>query len=150
MKIADCIRPEHVAIDVEAGSKRELLQILSDRAGELLGINDKEISTQIRNREKLGSTGIGAGIAIPHAPVAGIAAPFGFLARLEKPIDFDAVDEQPVDIVCLMLTPPEKGGACLSLLSRIARQLRSPEILKRIRSATSTEQLYSAITEADD
>lgn len=149
MRIAECIKPECVVFDVDAVSKPKLLQTLSEKAGEFLGIDAAEILLALRNREKLGSTGIGAGIAIPHTPLKGLVSPFGLVARLKHPIEFEAIDEMPVDIVCLVLTPPEAEPGHLSLLSRIARKLRSAHALDRIRSATTSEQLYTAIAEGD-
>lgn len=147
MEIYEVIRPENVTLNLAAASKSRLLQILSEKAGKALNINDREILAALQNREKLGSTGIGAGIAIPHAPIAGVGVPFGLFVRLAKPIEFESIDDVPVDIVCLLLTPPEHHAAHLSVLSSIARQLRSSEILKRIRSASNQRQMYSAIAE---
>lgn len=145
MNISDFIRAENAAIDLEASSKTRLLQTLSERAGKALGIDDKAIFAALHNREKLGSTGVGGGVAIPHAPVAGVAAPFGILARLKKPLDFEAIDETPVDIVCLLLTPPEGRSAHLNVLASIARRLRSPEVLARARGAPDASLFYAAI-----
>lgn len=149
MKLSECITPKNVEVDLNAPSKTRLLQILAERAGRALAISDREIFGALQNREKLGSTGIGAGIAIPHAPIAGLNKPFGLIARLGKPIDFESIDGQPVDIVCLMLSPADGGGSHLTVLSRIARMLRSPDVVKKVRAATSGDQLYAVITEAD-
>ncbi len=149
MRISEVIKPEDVAIGVSTSSKIKLLKLLSEKAGHALGISEQSILAALQSREDLGSTGIGAGIAIPHAPVVGIDGPFGYLACLSKPIEFDAIDDEPVDIVCLILTPPEGQSAYLKLLSSIARQLRSADILKKIRSANDRQQVYSAITECD-
>ena len=100
---------------------------------------------RLLDREKLGSTGIGEGIAIPHTRVAGVVHPFGMLARLSKAIDFEAVDDIPVDIVFLLLMPGESRKDHLNALACVARQLRSHEVLKKIRSATSADELYAAV-----
>ena len=149
MRISEVIKPEDVAIGVSVSSKSKLLKLLSEEAAHALGISEHDILAALQSREDLGSTGIGAGIAIPHAPVAGINGPFGFLVCLSKPVEFDAIDDEPVDIVCLILMPPEGQSAYLKLLSNIARQLRSADAVKRIRSAIDRDHAYSAITESD-
>lgn len=149
MRISEVIKPEDVTIGVSASSKSKLLKLLSEKASQALGISEQDILAALQSREDLGSTGIGAGIAMPHAPVAGINGPFGFVVRLTKPIEFDAIDDEPVDIVCLILMPPEGQSAYLKLLSNVARQLRSADAVKRIRSARSREQVFSAIIECD-
>jgi PTS system nitrogen regulatory IIA component len=149
MKISEVIKPEDVTIDAAASSKATLLQQLSENAARVLGISERDVFAALQRRESLGSTGIGKGIAIPHAPVAGIDAPFGQFVRLTKPIEFEAIDEEPVDIVCLILIPSEGQSTYLKLLSNIARQLRSKDALRKIRSAVDREQVYSAITECE-
>jgi len=150
MKISEVMKPDDVLIGVSASSKGRLLQQLSDKAASALGISEHDILAALTSREALGSTGIGAGIAIPHAPVAGIERPFGFFVRLTKPIEFDAIDDEPVDIVCLILTPPEGQANYLKLLSNVARRLRSADAIKRIRSTSEPAHIYSVITECND
>jgi nitrogen PTS system EIIA component len=145
MKIAEFIRPENVILDLAAKSKSRALQAMSDQASQALGIAEKLILQALLEREKLGSTGIGEGIAIPHTRVEGVAAPFGMLARMNKAIDFDAIDDVPVDVVFLLLMPTENRKNHLNVLASVARQLRSPEVLKNIRSAESARDLYEAI-----
>lgn len=149
MMISQCIRPAHAVLDLDVGSKTDLLKALAEKAGQHLNVAAKDIFAALTSRERLGSTGIGEGVAIPHAPVAGVTEPFGMVARLAKPIDFDAIDEMPVDIVCLVLTPPEKVATCLNLLSRIARQCRAPGVLARARGARRPEDLYAALIRDD-
>lgn len=150
MKISEVITPEHVVIGVSAASKCKLLQQLSEKAAHQLNVNAHDILTALQGREALGSTGIGAGIAIPHAPVAGIERPFGLFVRLAKPIEFEALDDEPVDIVCLVLMPPGGQAAYLKLLSNVARQLRSAGVMKIVRSANDRDRIYSAITACVD
>jgi len=149
MKVSDCIAPGNVELDLNASNKTRLLQALAEKASRSVGVDEREILAALQNREKLGSTGIGAGIALPHAPVAGLERPFGLLVRLGKRVDFDSIDGQPVDLVCLVLTPTESCSAHLTLLSRIARLLRSPEALAKLRSAASAQQAYAVLSEAD-
>lgn len=136
-------------IGVSASSKAELLQMLSRRAAASLGISNSDILGALQNREDLGSTGIGAGIAIPHAPVEGITSPFTLLIRLAKPIAFQAIDDEPVDVVCLILTPPGEQVQFLKLLSSISRQLRCPDSIRTIRTAADARQIYATITQCD-
>ncbi|WP_234818624.1 PTS sugar transporter subunit IIA [Sinorhizobium fredii] len=107
MNISDILTQEHVVIDLGAASKGQLLHRFAKSASRSLGIDEGEIFRALSNREKLGSTGIGEGIAIPHAHLRGIAAPFFLFVRLKKPIDFESIDDIPVDIVCFLLTPTE-------------------------------------------
>jgi PTS system nitrogen regulatory IIA component len=145
MKVAEFIRPENVIIDLPAKSKSRALQAMSAQASQVLGVSESVILHALLAREKLGSTGIGEGIAIPHTRIQGVAVPFGMLARMSKPIDFDAIDDVPVDIVFLLLMPAESTKDHLNALAQVARQLRSQEVLKKIRSATGADELYEAI-----
>ncbi|WP_331373157.1 PTS sugar transporter subunit IIA [Sinorhizobium chiapasense] len=145
MKISEIISPESVRLDLTSSSKTSLLQAISEIAATELGIGASEILLALTNREKLGSTGIGQGIAIPHAPVPGVERPFFLIIRLKKPIDFEAVDDAPVDIVCLLLTPVQ--GSQLNMLAHLARKLRSPEIVGAIRSSSSPEEVYSLLVD---
>ncbi|MER9237322.1 PTS sugar transporter subunit IIA [Mesorhizobium sp. M0622] len=145
MKVVEFIRPESVVIDLAAKSKSRL-QIMSAKAGETLGIAEGSILQALLGREKLGSTGIGEGIAIPHTRLQGVGEPFGMLAKLGKAIDFEAIDGVPVDIIFLLLMPSESKNEHLNALACVARQLRSQEVLKNIRNAMGVEELYEAIT----
>jgi len=146
MQVSDFFQPEHVVMDLAAPSKLKALQTLSAKAIAALGISEHAVFDPLYAREKLGSTGIGEGIAIPHTRVAGIAKPFGMLARLAKPIDFESIDEVPVDLVFVLLIPEQDTRDHLNVLAAVARQLRSPDILRRLRRASSAGELYSAIT----
>ena len=149
MNISDVMKPSDVLIDVSVPSKPKLLKFVAENAAATVGIAAETILHALRSRENLGSTGIGSGIAIPHAPVTGLASPFALLVRLAKPIDFDSIDDQPVDLVCLILTPPGEQNRYLKLLSKIARQLQSADTLKTIRQAPNHELVYDALTEQD-
>ncbi|WOS64886.1 PTS sugar transporter subunit IIA [Sinorhizobium fredii] len=149
MKISDILTPERVVIDLGAASKGQLLHRFAESASRSLGIEESEIFRALSNREKLASTGIGEGIAIPHAPVRGIKAPFIAFVRLKKPIDFESIDDIPVDIVCFLLTPTEGNATHLNVLAAIARKLRSPETLRSIRAASAPEEIYLALLNED-
>jgi PTS system nitrogen regulatory IIA component len=143
MNIAEFLQPENVILGLVTASKLQLLQIVSEKAAVATGVESKKIFGALDNREKLGSTGVGEGIAIPHAPIGEITIPFGMLIRLKKPIDFESIDGIPVDIVFLLLTPLESRSAHLNVLACIARRLRSPDILKEIRSAPHSGRLHA-------
>ena len=145
MKIAEFLRPENVMIDLAAKSKNRILQIMSARASQSLGVAENSILHALLNREKFGSTGVGEGIAIPHTRVPGVNAPFGMLARLSTAIDFDAIDDVPVDLVFLLLMPGEGDKDNLNVLACIARRLREQEIVRNIRNAASVDELYEAM-----
>jgi nitrogen PTS system EIIA component len=135
-------------LDVRASDKTRLLNELCARAGKALNRNPEPIATEILRREELGSTGLGGGIAIPHARIAELSAPFGVIARLRRPIDFDAIDGQPVDIVFLLLLPMTSTGEQLNALAAVARKLRDPGIVRELRAAQDSSTLYVAMTAA--
>jgi PTS system nitrogen regulatory IIA component len=145
MILSQFIKPESVMIDLPAPSKTKLLRSLSDQAALALDLPADDIFQAIHNREKLGSTGVGEGIAIPHAPVPGLETPFGMVVRLKKPIDFESIDDIPVDIVCLLLMPGQSSTTYLNVLASMARKLRSPKVVKSIRQAVLIEQVYTAL-----
>ena len=148
MNISDILKPESVVVDLAAMSKVQLLHLFAKRASKILGIDEGEIFRVVVNREKLGSTGIGEGIAIPHAPLRGLEAPFGMLVRLKLPIDFESIDDAPVDIVYFLLTPPEGSASHLNVLASVARKLRLPAVLRSIRAASDPEEAYLALLSA--
>jgi PTS system nitrogen regulatory IIA component len=147
MKIGEFLQPQGVLIDVAARSKSRLLQLLSASAADALKLPEQTILHALLAREKLGSTGVGAGVAIPHARIAGVAKPFGLFARLSKAIDFDAIDEVPVDLVFLLLMPDSAGKDHLNALACVARVLRSEAALQKIRGAHDATALHQALTQ---
>jgi PTS system nitrogen regulatory IIA component len=148
MKISDFLSPTDVALDVRAGDKLRLLQHLSAQAATELSLNVEEVSSAIMKREELGSTGVGNGVALPHARLKDLKAPFGIFVRLRHAIDFEAIDDQPVDLVFLLLLSGAPHEPQLNALACVARALRKPEMLQRIRSAANREALFRAITAA--
>jgi PTS system nitrogen regulatory IIA component len=145
MKITDFLAD--VMLDVKPANKGELLQLLSARTAAGAGLDAEEVMTPILKREELGSTGVGNGVALPHARLTGLKGPFGVLARLRRAIDFEAIDDQPVDIVFLLLLPESDNGEQRNALACAARALRNPEVLKQIRGAADRDALVRAITE---
>ncbi len=145
MKISDLLSPTAVMIDVRASNKRLLLEELAAKAAAGLGVPVAGIASYLLKREDLGSTGIGRGVAIPHARLPDLQRPFGLLAKLKQPVEFDAIDGQPVDIVFVLLLPAAVENEALAALALVARTLRSPENLARLRAAKNTAELLAAV-----
>ncbi|QUS36606.1 PTS sugar transporter subunit IIA [Falsirhodobacter algicola] len=133
MTLSDLIRPEGVMLDVEVADKAALLEMLSDRAAQLWPLDRDKVLAKLIRREKLGSTGVGNGIALPHGPCAGLEAPALLFARLKPPIDFQSVDDRPVDLVLMLLLPKDNPAQHLSVLSMAARVLRQEDVAKALR-----------------
>jgi PTS system nitrogen regulatory IIA component len=148
-KISDFLSPDQVMMDVRASDKARLLEQLSARAAAAVGLAAGDVVREVAKREGLGSTGVGDGVALPHARFHGLGAPFGLIARLSHPIDFDSIDGKPVDIVFLLLLPEagdtDKGNA----LACVARALRQPDTLRKIRGAPDRETLFQAVAGAE-
>ena len=144
MDIKSFLSPANVLLDVSASDKARLLQMLSERAASALNLPADRIFHHLAAREELGSTGTGAGIAIPHARVEGVKKPFGILARLKKPMDFSSIDGKPVDLVFLLLLPTTSAGEQLNALASVARRLRNPERLRGLRDAIHCSDLFHA------
>ena len=148
MHLADLISPEAVIPALKAKTKKQLLQDLSARAARVTGLQERYIFDTLLQRERLGSTGLGQGIAIPHAKFAGLKRIVGIFARLAEPIDFDAVDGDPVDIVFLLLAPDGAGADHLKALARISRLLREGHAVDKLRASKDASALYAVLTES--
>jgi PTS system nitrogen regulatory IIA component len=147
MRISDFLAAADVRADIAAADKKKLLLELGRIAAAKLDIPGDRIAAELLKREELGSTGVGGGVAIPHARFAEAKAPFGMLARLKKAMDYDAVDGKPVDIVFLLLLPEGAGGEQqLGALATIARKLRNPEITAALRRARDSAEMYRTLT----
>jgi PTS system nitrogen regulatory IIA component len=145
MKISDLLAPADVMIDVRGVNKGQLLQEFATRAAASLGLPVEQIASYLLKREQLGSTGIGKGVAIPHARLPDLQRPHGLFAKLKQPIEFDAIDGQAVDILFVLLLPAATENEALAALALVARTLRSLETLARLRAAKTSSELYSAI-----
>jgi PTS system nitrogen regulatory IIA component len=145
--LSDLIRPDAVLPSLKAGSKKQVLQALAEKAASIAGLPEKAILDALIQREKLGSTAVGGGVAIPHARLPGIERIFGLFAHLARPVDFESLDEQPVDIAVLMLAPEAAGADHLKALARIARVLREPGVVARLRASFDATALYAVLTE---
>lgn len=141
---ADIIRPRSI-VRLTAASKPALFRALAKKAAEQLALPEAAILDALNRREALGSTGVGEGLAMPHAPIEGLAEPFGLLARLERPVAYEAIDGAPVDIVCLVLTPVNGGKGRIDALACIAKRLRPADIRERIRKAAGGEDIYALL-----
>ena len=146
MEIAEVLTPRAVVADLKATSKKQALQELAKHASRLTGVHERRIFDVLLERERLGSTGVGQGIAIPHARLPEIDSLFGLFARLSSPIDFDAVDDQPVDLIFLLLAPESAGADHLKALARISRLLRDKASCAKLRGADNPDALYAVLT----
>ncbi len=146
MDLSDLIRPDSVLPALRVNSKKQAIQELAAKGAELTGLDERQIFETLLQREKLGSTGVGGGIAIPHGKLKGLDRIYGAFARLPRPIDFEALDEQPVDLIFLLLAPENAGADHLKALARIARIMREPGVAARLRSAADPSALYAVLT----
>lgn len=147
MDLGDLIKPDGVIAHLQAPSKKVALSELAARAAELLKRDKGPIFEALWQRERLSSTGIGKGIAIPHCQLSQLTGMFGMFARLDHAIDFEAMDEQPVDLVFLLLSPEAAGADHLKALARISRLMRDPPTLEKLRATKSRAAIYSILTE---
>ena len=147
MDIADLIEPRAVVPSLRAANKKQLLQEISRRAAEITGESERAIFDVLLERERLGTTGVGHGIAIPHGKLATLDRLHGVFARLDSGIDFDAIDEQPVDLIFLLLAPGGAGADHLKALARISRLLRDRTVCEKLRGSDKAEALYALLTE---
>jgi PTS system nitrogen regulatory IIA component len=147
MEITDLLTPGSVIATLKAQSKKQLLQELAARAAPLTGLPERRVFETLSERERLGTTGVGQGIAIPHGRLMGLTKITGLFARLETPIDYDAVDNQPVDLVFLLLAPEQAGADHLKALARVSRLLRNQTVCEKLRAANKPEALYAILTE---
>ena len=147
MDLSDLIDASAIMPALKANSKKQLLQLLAEKAATQTGLPERLIFDTILQRERLGSTGVGNGIAIPHGKLNGVSRMFGVFARLETPVDFEALDDQPVDLVFQLLAPEGAGADHLKALSLIARQLRDPETVAKIRATRDANAIYALLSQ---
>jgi nitrogen PTS system EIIA component len=148
MLLSELIAPEAIVPSLKVNTKKRALEELSERAGLISGLPPREIFDALLQRERLGSTGVGAGIAIPHCRLAKAQAIFGIFARLARPIDFLALDNVPVDLVCLLIAPESAGADHLKALACTARMLRDPKVAGKLRAARDVTALHALLTGA--
>lgn len=147
MELCDLLSAEAVIEKLNVTSKKQALQEVARRAAGLIGADERAIFDTLLERERLGTTGVGNGIAIPHGKLSCLTRPCGIFARLTKPIDFDAIDDQPVDIVFTLLAPVDAGADHLKALARVSRLFRDREICEKLRGSDQADALYGLLTE---
>jgi PTS system nitrogen regulatory IIA component len=147
MELEDLVSPEGVVAHLKVTSKKQTLQDLAARAAELTGVSERTIYETLLERERLGSTGVGQGIAIPHGKLAQLTRLYGLFARLDTPVDFESVDDQPVDLVFLLLAPEGAGADHLKALARISRLLRNQSVVEKLRASDDPAALFAILTE---
>jgi PTS system nitrogen regulatory IIA component len=148
LEIADLLAgPDVVLACVKASGKKALLAELAAKAAALYKLDERRLFDRLLERERLGSTGIGGGIAIPHGRMANLTKPVGLFARLGHPVDFDSIDERPVDTVFLLLAPEGAGADHLKALARVSRLLRDRSLVEKLRATESADALYALLVE---
>jgi PTS system nitrogen regulatory IIA component len=146
MHLADLLPEQAVSGALRASSKKHVLQLLAERAAALSAVDERAVFEALLQRERLGSTGVGHGVAIPHAKLAGIGKIIGLFARLEKPVNFEALDEEPVDLVFVLVAPEQAGADHLRALARVARVLRDPAVAAKLRGTADPTALHTILT----
>ena len=146
MEINDLISSDVVVANLKATSKKQVLQDLSRRASDSTGLHERAIFDVLMERERLGTTGVGNGIAIPHGKLPDLGRLHGYFARLEQPVDFQSIDERPVDLIFLLLAPESAGADHLKALAKISRVLRDDNICEKLRGTDTSDALYAILT----
>lgn len=148
MDIADLISPAAVIPNLRATSKKQALQDMAKKAAELTGQSERAVFEVLLERERLGTTGVGNGIAIPHGKLPDLPRLYGLFARLERAIDFESIDEQPVDLIFLLLAPESAGADHLKALARVSRLLRDKGVCEKLRGTDNADGLFALLTES--
>lgn len=149
MALSDLLSQKAVVLNLHARCKREALAALAERASAVTGADATAIRDALMEREKLGSTGVGRGVAIPHGKIDGLAAMTGLLAKLDAPIDFEAVDDQPVDLIFVLLAPADASAAHLKALAKVSRLLRDERVREALRGAETPEALFTIAVDSE-
>jgi PTS system nitrogen regulatory IIA component len=147
MDIREILAPDAVAAHQRATSKKQLFQEIGARAGDVYGLDGRAVFEALLERERLGSTAMGRGVAAPHARLPGVDRILGVFLRLDKPIPFDAMDDEPVDLVFALIAPEDAGADHLRALARVSRALRDPAICAKLRSCADSAAVYAVLTE---
>lgn len=150
MNLSEFIDFTSIRTKLSAGNKRQLLQMLGQVASQKLGLEPGVVVDAILEREKLGSTGFGGGVAIPHGKVEGLDRIYGLVARLDEPVDFEAIDRMPVDLVFFLLSPPDAGADHLRALAAISRLVRQDTAMEKIRGARDRDALAAVLMSAEE
>ena len=150
MMINDILVPEAVIADLKATSKKQALQELARRAAEISGLHERTVFDVLMERERLGTTGVGNGIAIPHGKLANLDRLYGLFARLSTPVDFQAIGERPVDLIFVLLAPESAGADHLKALAKVSRLLRDRPTCDKLRGTDNAEALFAILTESQE
>ena len=146
MTLTDLISPDAIIPALKVNGKKQVLQELAARAAAVGGVSERVVFETLLQRERLGSTGVGGGIAIPHGKLRTLDRLLGVFARLERPVDFDAMDGQPVDLIFMLLAPESAGADHLQALARVARLFRDADLVAKLRASRDAEALFSVLT----
>ena len=149
MNLFDLLKPEAVKVITNVSSKKRLMQNLAEHTETIYGIDSNSALQALLERESLGSTGVGQGVALPHARIRDLAVVSGVFMLLEKPIDFGAVDRQPVDVVFCLFAPEAAGVEHLKALAVVSRTLREPSICAKLRANPDAAKIYAILTELE-
>src|SRR5690348_6039265 len=145
MPLTDIITPNAIIPALKVNNKKQAIQELSAQAAKLTGLSERAILEVLQQRERLGSTAVGSGVAIPHGKLAKLGRLFGLFARLEKPIEFEALDGEKVDLIFLLLAPEGAGADHLKAMAKVARLLRDPEIARKLRESQNVDALHAVL-----
>ncbi|MCQ2740603.1 MAG: PTS sugar transporter subunit IIA [Alphaproteobacteria bacterium] len=148
MNISNILTEKNIFLGLKSGSKREFLQDLAQKASEICGVDAITIFDTVMERENLGTTGFGGGIAIPHGRFADVNNVFAFFAKPSYPVDFDAVDNRPVDLVFLLVSPETSGADHLTALALLSRILKDETTCNKLRKMSKTTEIYALLNEA--
>lgn len=148
MDLNALLGPGNVVPTLKATSKKQVLHEMVARAAKVTNLDEGQIFEVVQERERLGTTGIGAGIAIPHGKIPGLDRLYGFFARIERPVPFDAVDGEPVDLVFMLLAPEGAGADHLKALAKVSRVLRDRAMCEKLRGSRNADALYALLTES--
>jgi PTS system nitrogen regulatory IIA component len=148
MDLSYLLGPGNVVPTLKATTKKQVFAEMAARAARVTKLDEREIFDVVQERERLGTTGIGGGIAIPHGKLAGLDRLYGFFARVETPVDFDAIDGEPVDLVFMLLAPEGAGADHLKALAKVSRVLRDRAMCEKLRGSRNADALYALLTES--
>ncbi|WP_323760561.1 PTS IIA-like nitrogen regulatory protein PtsN [Maricaulis sp.] len=146
MALADLIPNSGVSIDLGASSRKQALQAMSELAASITGQASRTIFDAVLQRERLGSTGVGQGVAIPHARLSGMDDVVGIFARLRTPVDFESIDGRPADLIFMLLAPENAGAEHLKALARVSRLLRREDVRQRLRAAPNGDAVHAVLS----
>lgn len=150
MELIELIDSDSIVANLRVTSKKQALQDLSRRAGEITGVDERKVFDVLMERERLGTTGVGSGIAIPHGKLSELDRIYGIFARLEKPVDFQAIDDRPVDLIFVLLAPEGAGADHLKALARVSRLLRDDDICTKLRATAESDALFGILSEPQE